>query len=416
MENKQKKGISLIVLVITIIVMIILAAAIILSLNGSGIIGKANKAVGDSNNASMIEAASVALSEYELEVNINKNVSKQKEEYVKDKLNEQGFSEEKLEKLNVLEDGTIQIIPKIPTGFVMSPYKGEQKVKEGLVIYAANSLEGIDHETAMENYNQFVWVPVDDFSKFERTTKFRPTESITPTSTAFMEPFSATTDEGITLSDTNDLTGEYAEYKAMRKSVSQNGGFYIGRYEAGTNIKRQNYTSNGTTELYVQKNKYAYSHVGWGPSMTEEEGDCVYADYNYGDGAVVLARGLYNDSTSVVSTLCYSVQWDAALRFIATNPEHIDFATNSEGKGEYGGGRINTGSNENYKTNNIYDIAGNMAEWTMEAYDDPSGFIRILRGGNWRSGASSQSAGYRGGTEINKGTDGTGFRVALYII
>ena len=41
----MKKGISLIVLVITIIVMIILAAAIILSLNNAGIIGNANQAV-----------------------------------------------------------------------------------------------------------------------------------------------------------------------------------------------------------------------------------------------------------------------------------------------------------------------------------------------------------------------------------
>ncbi len=40
----EKKGISLIVLVITIIVMIILAGAIILALNGSDIIGKATEA------------------------------------------------------------------------------------------------------------------------------------------------------------------------------------------------------------------------------------------------------------------------------------------------------------------------------------------------------------------------------------
>ena len=48
---KSKRGISLIVLVITIIVMIILAAAIILSLNNAGIIGNANKAVQETNVA-----------------------------------------------------------------------------------------------------------------------------------------------------------------------------------------------------------------------------------------------------------------------------------------------------------------------------------------------------------------------------
>lgn len=47
----MKKGISLIVLVITIIVMIIIAGAIIISLNSSNIIDRANDAVTDSNEA-----------------------------------------------------------------------------------------------------------------------------------------------------------------------------------------------------------------------------------------------------------------------------------------------------------------------------------------------------------------------------
>lgn len=47
----MKKGISLIVLVITIIVMIIIAGAIIISLNSSNVIGQANEAVEDSNTA-----------------------------------------------------------------------------------------------------------------------------------------------------------------------------------------------------------------------------------------------------------------------------------------------------------------------------------------------------------------------------
>ena len=47
----MKKGISLIVLVITIIVMIIIAGAIIISLNSSNVIGQANDAVEASNIA-----------------------------------------------------------------------------------------------------------------------------------------------------------------------------------------------------------------------------------------------------------------------------------------------------------------------------------------------------------------------------
>ena len=49
----MKKGISLIVLVITIIVMIIIAGAIIISLNSTNIIDKANTAVDSSNEAEL---------------------------------------------------------------------------------------------------------------------------------------------------------------------------------------------------------------------------------------------------------------------------------------------------------------------------------------------------------------------------
>ena len=59
----QKKGISLIVLVITIIVMIILAAAIIISLNNTGIIDNANKAKTETNEKTIEELANLAWGE-----------------------------------------------------------------------------------------------------------------------------------------------------------------------------------------------------------------------------------------------------------------------------------------------------------------------------------------------------------------
>ncbi len=52
----MKKGISLIVLVITIIVMIIIAGAIIISLNSSNVITQANKAVNASDVANLRSA------------------------------------------------------------------------------------------------------------------------------------------------------------------------------------------------------------------------------------------------------------------------------------------------------------------------------------------------------------------------
>jgi len=65
----NKRGISLIVLVITIIVMIILASAIILSLSGNGIIFKTNKAKFQNDIATMKEELSVYISNKEAETN-----------------------------------------------------------------------------------------------------------------------------------------------------------------------------------------------------------------------------------------------------------------------------------------------------------------------------------------------------------
>ena len=64
MKLNNKKGISLIVLVITIIVMIVLAAAIILSLQSSNIIGRANEAKVKNDIASAKELVAVANSEW----------------------------------------------------------------------------------------------------------------------------------------------------------------------------------------------------------------------------------------------------------------------------------------------------------------------------------------------------------------
>ncbi len=60
---QKKKGISLIVLVITIIVMIILASTIIISLNNNGIIDKAQDAVDKTNESQVKEIANLAWGE-----------------------------------------------------------------------------------------------------------------------------------------------------------------------------------------------------------------------------------------------------------------------------------------------------------------------------------------------------------------
>ena len=317
--------------------------------------------------------------------------------------------------------------PTIPDGFVASDLENENEVKEGLVIYEGTEQVSTDSD-AKETRNQFVWVPVeytktntdtdnngldDGFDKvFQRTTTFDGT--ITPPISFHSEPYSYNE----TITETNDLTGEYAEYKEMCKSVEKNRGFYIARYEAGTTSQRTS-TSNGTTDLLIQKNKPAYDYVGWGVTETQVEGDVIFAEKNQGKSAVELSRKLYNNS-SIKSHLIYGVQWDAALMFISKTDSK--YATDSTGKGQYTLDEetskitdllvIPTGSIEEYSINNIYDMAGNNNEFTMEG----NGQLRQVRGGYYSASGKTSPASSRlsHGSKFNPQPQTT-FRVALYL-
>ena len=91
MRTNKRKGISLIVLVITIIVMIILATAIILSLTNSGIIGKANKAKTESDKANLKEYVNTLQAEWELMTETERG-NQTFEQYANSKLEEKGYS------------------------------------------------------------------------------------------------------------------------------------------------------------------------------------------------------------------------------------------------------------------------------------------------------------------------------------
>ena len=78
--------------------------------------------------------------------------------------------------------------------------------------------------------------------------------------------------------------------------------------------------------------------------------------------------------------MIFGCQWDQVCKFITTakdaNGDPISL-TDSRKYGNYSnsqapaninsGSKQNTGSNEAWKTNNIYDLAGNCWEWTQEA-------------------------------------------------
>lgn len=81
-------------------------------------------------------------------------------------------------------------------------------------------------------------------------------------------------------------------------------------------------------------------------------------------------------------------------------------------KGNYSGSRIETGSNPDYAVNNIYDMAGNVNDWTLESYDT---YDRLRRGGNYLNNGSFIPASGRNLGSPTNGSDDYGSRVTLYV-
>ena len=83
---------------------------------------------------------------------------------------------------------------------------------------------------------------------------------------------------------------------------------------------------------------------------------------------------------------------------------------------------IPTGSNNKFKLKNIYDLAGNMWEWTTEVGDhsslyEPYDMLAVFRGGAFDGTGETWPLNTRGGNRSASGhmAWNLGFRVVLYI-
>ena len=387
-QNQAKKGISLIVLVITIIVIVILAVAVILTLANNNPIENANKASFQNDLKAMEEEVNLYETDKYTEANITGGTytpttvegenmvdmfpstsnyeDKVKVENGKLVIIEDALTEKEKEWAseigfttggegdNIEDDEDIEDIP-IPKGFVASQATGENTKAGGLVIYeGTEEVTDENVETARTTRNQFVWVPVPEGTFVREDGYSSGTQQTYVSSKKATEP--------LNYNGTTASQSEEDEYNAMYASVEKYGGFYIGRYEA---------SDNGSGVAQSKKNQAPWVNIEWGNSMTDLNG-----------GAVEKARAVYPDSTSkqegeAVSTLIYGVQWDATVRWLEENYPGI--AKGSTDHGNYNtDSEINTGSNNAYKLNNIYDLAGNVYEWTMEASNS---YTRVSRGG-----------------------------------
>ena len=137
--------------------------------------------------------------------------------------------------------------------------------------------------------------------------------------------------------ETTGLTSEeyYGLKKKMLKSVYQNGGFYVGKYETGTKIPRTS-GSHKFTPLetpVIMKNAYPYNLLL-----------CRQAQ----ELATKMESGKYT------SSLMFGVQWDLVLKYLETKGvEKTELITNSVAWGNYKDNSWNI-INENLK----YTLSG----------------------------------------------------------
>ena len=316
----------------------------------------------------------------------------------------------------------------IPVGFY---YVGGTK-DSGLVIS--------DNSADKDNYkdqttvgtdlagNQFVWIPVT-YSNFhliegyaDNSLQTRLSQETNPSREA-----GATATAGTPLA--NNSTAGTSESIAMYKSVKDNGGFYIARYEAGiANVDTNgdpidNYSlktkvvATGDVKPLSKAGLGVWNSIAWGGKSSDTASDGLRGS-DSADGAVKVARSMYTKSATcgVTSTLCYGVQWDAVMQFLdsnylAGNCANDSIVRNGTGKGNYSGSLESTGY---YAEKNIYDLAGNVSEWTMEAC---SSDYRVSRGGNsYTSSGSGGPASRRSSYDLpDSSYNNLGFRVALYL-
>ena len=394
-NRKQNKGITLVALIITIIILLILATISIQSLTNTGLFAKAQEAKEKSQNAEENQAKT--LNEYEDE--LNKYISGDVKIPVK-KVSDNIGSVLSTTENTELEDAYGNKIV-VPAGFkiVLDDTTNDAiTVDKGIVIEdATNDSEG---KTTATSESQFVWIPVGKIY-----TDVSKTEANAKTITLGRYEFDETTGAENVYSGsyveedkgkTNTTLKKYGNTIAknitnFKNSVAENGGYYIGRYEARTIAKR---TAAGNTLTQI----------------TEKGTDQVY-NYVTQLQAAQLAQSMYN-SNKFTSDLMNSYAWDTATLFLqncGTNEKYS--RQNSLNTGSIAQTGTNTRGTKDVQCN-IYDMASNVTEWTTET-SDRSGYPCVARGGGYD---------YSGTYMRTRGTDGTsgsaawvGFRPLLFV-
>ena len=264
---------------------------------------------------------------------------------------------------------------------------GEVWIPEGFRI-STDSAETVQGGVVIEDKdrNQFVWVPVATLADYKRTWY-----------------------TGVGSSNYSEALPE-----DEKTSVERYKGFYIGRYEAGdkeSTVAKTLRSSNDVTK-----------------TVTIKAGQAPY-NYVTRTQAVSLAEGFatkqgYKAKTKLVS----SYGWDTTIEFI--QKVNSDYGSSSEEgnhtdtkfsytditgatKTKASGSEILVPTGQTTPVCNIYDMGGNVWEWTTESYSDPDPSF-VERGGFYSAPFAIYPAGYRV-SQFDIANDFIGFRLTLFM-
>ena len=454
-KTKENKGITLIALIITIIVLLILAGVTISAISGNeSVLEKAKQAKNRTDAANLKEQIQLAV----INAYANNGTGTIDINSLKTNLENEGITvTNDYMPAQVEINGEYYVVDnagkaakcKIPEGFVASQATGENTIAGGLVIYeGTEAVTDSNVATARTTRNQFVWVPVEDAGL------------------TFAQDHTYDSKHQYEYKNYTDWDDEIG--KENISSVEKYGGFYIGRYEAGwpdinqelvensaTNVAYSIKNNNAkipvmkkgyaawdlvsqTTAKTVSENLYKNSStvtnvksqlidslawdttVNWlkqsGIVKEEANGKIKSVDYgNYVDSTFGITNVLYaphkwNSSTS---------SWSNASTYKVGSFTSVARSSNMESENVYIKPSLSLGATDVTKTNNIYDLAGNLWEWTTEKgkHNANGDTYAVLRGGGFDGGGSGLPVVYRHG-DVRVGHYGSffiGFRPVLYL-
>ena len=396
--RKEEKGITLVALIITIVVMLILVAVSLNILVNSNLIGHAEK-TGDAYAGAIKNEEKLGNDG----ITINDKEYASIDDYIESRKPLPEGAGKKFTETKEYTDGTKTAV--IPGGFTVSGIRKETRIDEGLVIYLIpdDEIENVKWDgTEKTKYDQFVWIPVTDVNKmFMCQSKTANTEcnielvNGKPTCTnhsnstnmagrlyetsvggdrfnssltiqtynandGLREPAivtgkadgtgtkydgSSNNNIGLTLSTLQE------EYNSAVKKVIESKGFWIGRYEtSGMNSSNDDIAVNIVAGKGIEE---GISNEKWYRMYKQQQ--------NY-----VGKKNL--DTSKIQSTMVFGAAYDQTMIF-------ANCATETTPKKDIS--TVITGNVETDCYKNIYDLCGNLYEWTTEAVYN---FSRVSRG------------------------------------